>query len=66
MEDGMVDVQVPADHRILVRLEALALLQTDALPGLPYDEQDAVKQALERGLDHMIRELLVRTERREN
>ena len=62
----MVNVQVPADHRILVRLEALALLQTDALPGLPYDEQDAVKQAVERGLDHMIRELLVRTGRREN
>ena len=62
----MVNVQVPADHRILTRLEALALLQAEALPGLPYDQQDAVRQALERGLDHMIRELLVRTGQREN
>ncbi len=62
----MVNVQVPVDHRILSRLEALALLQADALPGLPYDQQDAVKQALERGLEHMIRELLVRTGQREN
>ena len=62
----MVNVQVPAGHRILTRLEALALLQAEALPGLPYDQQDAVRQALERGLDHMIRELLVRTGQREN
>ncbi len=63
MESEMVNVQVPADHRILARLEALALLQADALPGLPYDTEDAMKQALERGLEQMIRELLVRTTR---
>lgn len=62
----MESVEVRVDHRILARLEALALLQTEALPGLPYDECDAMKQALERGLDHMIRELLVRTGRRGN
>lgn len=59
-------VKVPVDHRIQTRLEALALLQNEALPGLPYNVQDALKQALERGLDNMLQELLVRTGRREN
>ena len=62
----MVHVQLPADHRILARLEALTLLQAEALPGLPYDAEDAARQALERGLDQMIRELLVRTGQRED
>lgn len=66
LEGDMEMVKVPVDHRILARLEALALLQNEVLPGLPYDEQDAVKQALERGLDHMLHELLVRTGQREN
>lgn len=66
MEGDMEIVQVPVDHRIQARLEALALIQNEVLPGLPYDQQDAVKQALERGLDHMLHELLIRTGRREN
>lgn len=61
MEGGMEVVKVSMDHRIQARLEALTLLQNEALPGLPYNEQDAIKQALERGLDNMLHELLVRT-----
>ncbi len=59
-------VEVPVDRRFQSRLEALTLLQNEVLPGLPYNEQDALKQALERGLDNMLQELLVRTAQREN
>ena len=66
MERDMDVVKVPVDHHIQRRLEALTLLQNEVLPGLPYNEQDALKQALERGLDTMLHELLVRTRQREN
>ena len=66
MEEGMEVVEVPVDRRFQSRLEALTLLQNEVLPGLPYNEQDALKQALERGLDNMLQELLVRTAQREN
>ena len=66
MEGDMEVVKVPVDHHIQRRLEALTLLQNEVLPGLPYNEQDALKQALERGLDTMLHELLVRTRQREN
>ncbi|MBL0313701.1 MAG: hypothetical protein IPP78_13530 [Holophagaceae bacterium] len=66
MEGDMEVVKVPVGHQTQRRLEALALLQNEVLPGLPYTEQDAVVQALERGLDHMLHELLVRTGRRGN
>ena len=59
-------VNVHVDHHIQTRLEALALLQNEVLPGLPYNQQDALKQALVRGLDNMLRELLVKTGQREN
>ena len=59
-------VKIPVGHRIQSRLEALTLLQNEVLPGLRYNEQDALKQALERGLDNMLHELLVRTRQREN
>ena len=60
MEEGMEVVEVPVDRRFQSRLEALTLLQNEVLPGLHYNEQDALKQALERGLDNMLQELLVR------
>jgi hypothetical protein len=66
MEGGMEIVNVPVDHHIQRRLEALTLLQNEVLPGLPYDQQDALKQALVRGLDNMLQEFLVRTGQREN
>lgn len=66
MEEGMEVVEVPVDRRFQSRLEALTLLQNEVLPGLHYNEQDALKQALERGLDNMLQELLVRTGQREN
>lgn len=66
MEEGVEVVKLSVDHRIQSRLEALTLLQNEAMPGLPYNEQDALKQALERGLDNMLQELLIRTGRREN
>lgn len=52
-------VNVRVDHHIQTRLEALTLLQNEVLPGLPYNQQDALKQALVRGLDNMLHELLV-------
>jgi len=66
MEEDMEVVKLSVDHRIQSRLEALTLLQNEVLPGLPYSEQDALKQALERGLDNMLHELLVKTGQREN
>jgi len=47
------------DQRTLDRLRALAMLQQEALPGVPYEVDDAFQQALDRGLDMMLSELLV-------
>jgi hypothetical protein len=47
------------DQRTLDRLRALAMLQQEALPGVPYEVDDALQQALDRGLDQMLSELLV-------
>jgi hypothetical protein len=66
MEGDMEVVRVPVNRHIQSRLEALTLLQNEVLPGLPYNEQDALKQALERGLDNMLHELLVQTRNRGN
>ncbi len=52
--------QLGLDLRTLDRLRALAMLQQEALPGVPYGLDDALQQALDRGLDQMLSELLVR------
>jgi hypothetical protein len=52
-------VQLHLDQRTLDRIQALAMLQQDTLPGMPYDQEDAACQALNRGLDLMISELLL-------
>ena len=58
-EPAVGTVQLRLDQRTLDRIQALAMLQQDALPGMPYDHEDAAHQALDRGLDLMISELLV-------
>ncbi|MBI4911640.1 MAG: hypothetical protein HY823_02785 [Acidobacteria bacterium] len=58
--EAVCAVRLSVDQRILDRVEALAMLQREALPGLPYGQEDALRQALERGLDQMLAELLVR------
>lgn len=57
----MATIQVTLDHHMLMRLEALAVLQREALPGLPFEVQDGARQALVRGVDEMLQELLVRS-----
>jgi hypothetical protein len=57
-------IQVPLDHHMLMRLEALAVLQRETLPGLPFDIQDGARQALYRGVDQMLGELLVQRAKR--
>jgi hypothetical protein len=54
----MDPLRIPVNHTLAHRLEALALLQREALPGLPYDEEDAAHQALVRGVDLMLAEFL--------
>ncbi len=54
----MDPLRIALDHTLAHRLEALALLQREALPDLPYDEEDAARQALERGIDLMLAEFL--------
>ncbi len=54
----MEPLSIPMDPILAGRLEALALLQQEALPGLPYDTRDAAQQALVRGLDLMLAEFL--------
>ncbi len=54
----MEPLSIPMDPILAGRLEALALLQQEALPGLPYDTRDAAHQALTRGLDLMLAEFL--------
>ncbi len=56
----MVAERLGLDQRTLDRLRALAVLQQEALPGMPYEVDDALQQALDRGLDLMLSELLVR------
>ena len=58
-EPAVGAVQLRLEQRILDRIQALTMLQQDALPGMPYDQEDAARQALERGLDLMLSELLV-------
>ena len=58
-EPAVGSVQLHLDQRTLDRIQALAALQQDALPGIPYDSEDAARQALRRGLDLMLSELLV-------
>lgn len=55
----MGTIQVPLDHHLMMRLEALAMLQQEALPGLPFDIQDGARQALNRGVEQMLGELLL-------
>lgn len=54
----MDPLSIPMDPILAGRLEALAILQQEALPGLPYDTGDAAHQALTRGLDLMLAEFL--------
>lgn len=56
----MVAERLGLHQRTLDRLRALAVLQQEALPGMPYEVDDALQQALDRGLDLMLSELLVR------
>ena len=56
----MATIQVPLDHHMLMRLEALAVLQRETMPGLPFDVQDGARQALYSGVDQMLGELLVK------
>lgn len=58
-EPAVGSVQLHLDQRTLDRIQALAALQQDALPGVPYGPEDAARQALRRGLDLMLSELLV-------
>lgn len=55
----MVVVRVTLDQHTLDRLEALSLLQKEQDPHTPWDSQDALRQALARGLDALICEALV-------
>ena len=55
----MGTIQVPLDHHLMMRLEALAVLQRESLPGLPFDIQDGARQALSRGVEQMLGELLL-------
>lgn len=55
----MGTIHVAIDHHLLMRLEALAVLQQEALPGLPFDIQDGARQALDRGVDQLLGELLL-------
>lgn len=59
MEEAMTTVQIAMDFHTLDRLEALTLLQKEHLPGLPYEQGDAARQALAWGLDLMLGELLL-------
>ena len=56
----MTTLHVDLDHHLAMRLEALAMLQRETLPGLPFDLEDGARQALARGLDDMLRALLAR------
>ena len=55
----MVAERLGLDQRTLDRLGALAMLQQETLPGVPYSVDDALQQALGRGLDLMLSELLL-------
>jgi hypothetical protein len=59
LEAPMGIFQVPLDHHLIMRLEALAVLQQETLPGLPFDIHDGARQALSRGVDQMLGELLL-------
>ena len=59
-EGSVVSERLGLDQRTLDRLRALAMLQQEILPGVPYGVDDALQQALDRGLDQMLSELLVR------
>jgi hypothetical protein len=61
-EGFVVAERLRLEQRTLDRLRALAMLQQEALPGVPYEVDDALQQALDRGLDLMLSELLVRRE----
>lgn len=54
----MESLHLSLEHTLGARLEALALLQQESFPGLPYSEEDAARQALARGLDVMLAEFL--------
>jgi hypothetical protein len=58
-ESAVGAVEIRLEQRTLDRIQALAMLQQEALPGLVYGQEDAARQALDRGLDLMISELLV-------
>jgi hypothetical protein len=61
-EPAVGSVQLLLDQRTLDRIQALTMLQQDALPGIPFGQEDAARQALGRGLDLMISELLLHHE----
>lgn len=60
----MGTIHVPLDHRLMMRLEALAVLQRETMPGLPFEIQDGARQALNRGVEQMLGELLLQRSNR--
>ncbi len=56
-------VRVALDQHTLDRLEALALLRRELDPRSSLDAQEALRQAVERGLDVLLREALAEPRR---
>lgn len=54
----MGTVHLSLDQRTLDRIQALAMLQQEARPGVAFGPEEAARQALHRGLDHLLAELL--------
>lgn len=56
-------VRVALDQHTLDRLEALALLRRELDPRSTLDAQEALRQAVERGVDLLLREALAEPRR---
>lgn len=57
----MGDVTLQLDQRTQDRALALAMLQQDLAPGRPWTAEEALRQALVRGLDVLLVEALAHT-----
>jgi hypothetical protein len=57
--DSLAAVQIHLDTHTLNRLEALAMLRREADPARSCDPEEALRQALQRGVDLLLGELLV-------
>lgn len=56
----MGDVTLHLDQRTQDRALAVAMLQQDLVPGQAWTPEDALRQALDRGLDLLLTEALAR------